>query len=478
MYLRTSFTAILLLSTVFIFAQQDTASLALTTILDMAQRQSIQTREVTQQYQIAEQENKLFTTSLLPQLGANIMAPNFFKTVRQVEQPNGSLALQAVSQNSAAIGLSVSQNIAQTGGRLFVQSNIERFDDFANDYKQYSGIPIRIGLEQPINSFNALKWQKKIAPLRLQEARRVYSMQSEAVNGLAVIYTFEVLLAKKNQQIAKSNQAVNQELLRIAEERLSLGNISQNELLQLQMELNLAQKELSTANFQVEKATSNLWAFLGEESNKPLRIALPEQLYTTKIEEEQALAHAQQYRPELLTIERELLEAEMALNKAKKDYGIQANLFAAIGWVGGNPELPPVYHQAQNQQQLSLQINIPIVDWGRRKAAVSIAREELDLVRQQQVQQLIDFRKDIRQAVLLFNQLQEEVVWAKKGNDIAQERFDITRQRYLLSDISITELTIAQREKDQAQRTYIYALQSYWVAYYDLRRLTGLIFTK
>ncbi|MEL6124330.1 MAG: TolC family protein, partial [Bacteroidota bacterium] len=51
-----------------------------------------------------------------------------------------------------------------------------------------------------------------------------------------------------------------------------------------------------------------------------------------------------------------------------------------------------------------------------------------------------------------------------------------SRQRYVLGAISITDLTIAQREKDAALRSYIQTLRSYWIAFYTIRRLTAYDF--
>ena len=73
-------------------------------------------------------------------------------------------------------------------------------------------------------------------------------------------------------------------------------------------------------------------------------------------------------------------------------------------------------------------------------------------------------------------QLQQEVRLQKDISETAAERFDIARQRYILGDISITDLTIAQREKDQALIAYISSLRSYWTDYYQLRVLTGYDF--
>ena len=53
-----------------------------------------------------------------------------------------------------------------------------------------------------------------------------------------------------------------------------------------------------------------------------------------------------------------------------------------------------------------------------------------------------------------------------------QKGYDITKARYLIGKISITDLNIAQREADQSKSNYVNALWTYWSNYYQLRRLT------
>ena len=61
---------------------------------------------------------------------------------------------------------------------------------------------------------------------------------------------------------------------------------------------------------------------------------------------------------------------------------------------------------------------------------------------------------------------------AQISDDIAARRYDVAKNRYLIGKIDITNLFIAQNEKDQARRSYIAALRTYWEGYYNLRRLT------
>jgi tetratricopeptide (TPR) repeat protein len=60
---------------------------------------------------------------------------------------------------------------------------------------------------------------------------------------------------------------------------------------------------------------------------------------------------------------------------------------------------------------------------------------------------------------------------------LAQRRFDVAYNRYVIARISIDNLYIAQQEKDQARTQYVRALRGYWEAYYrrDGSRSTTLI---
>ena len=60
----------------------------------------------------------------------------------------------------------------------------------------------------------------------------------------------------------------------------------------------------------------------------------------------------------------------------------------------------------------------------------------------------------------------------RKSDEVAQERYTVAQNRYLIGKIDITNLNIALTEKDDAKRSYINALRDYWDAYYNLRRLT------
>lgn len=87
-------------------------------------------------------------------------------------------------------------------------------------------------------------------------------------------------------------------------------------------------------------------------------------------------------------------------------------------------------------------------------------------------QDKITFEQEIITKVNQFEMLRLQIEITKKSDEVAQERYNVAQNRYLIGKIDITNLNIALREKDDAKRSYLQALKSFWTSYYDLRRLT------
>jgi outer membrane protein TolC len=68
--------------------------------------------------------------------------------------------------------------------------------------------------------------------------------------------------------------------------------------------------------------------------------------------------------------------------------------------------------------------------------------------------------------------LQQQLVLAARSDTVAQRRFEVAKNRYLIGKIDITNLQLAQNEKDNARTVYFSTLKSYYVSYFRLRRST------
>ncbi len=453
--------------------QSDLQNLSLDNFLKLAKENSIGGEAAKMDLQSAQLDNAIFKAGLKPQLSAFANFPNFANTFAEAQQPDGTILFPRINNNNSALGLSLSQAIPLTGGRVFVQSNLQRFDDFTNDKIFYNGTPFRIGFSQPLFGFNALKWDKKIQPILLQEAEKKHDADLEIINNDAAELFFNLLTAYENLQIATSNKESNETLLTIAEEKYELGIISKNGLLQLQFELASANKNKKQAEQSVRLASSSIYTFLGKKHNGELITPIaPEVKNLINVDLTIALREGLKNRFEQISYARQQMEADRDVEQAKREGGLQADLSASFGLTRGATNVGDIYSDPQQQQFVQLQLNVPIIDWGAQKSRVTLAQAQSDFLRKNISQNKLQLEANIQQTVDAFNNLQEQLQLNQEMKELAQDRFDITKESFVLGAISITDLTLAQREKDQTAREYIFTLSQYWQNYYELRTMT------
>jgi outer membrane protein TolC len=87
-------------------------------------------------------------------------------------------------------------------------------------------------------------------------------------------------------------------------------------------------------------------------------------------------------------------------------------------------------------------------------------------------QDQVDFEQNVFLQVMQFNLQDDQVNIAATAERIAQSRYDVTKQRFLIGKIDVLNLNDALKEKDSSKRAYIQSLRNYWSYFYTLRQLT------
>ena len=475
------YSAIFFLLMALILSGQDAKQLTLQQVVDMAKNQSIAARQATTTKETKYWEYRNFQSNYKPQLVLDGNLPAFSRSFIQVIQPDGTVLFQPIKNNNSAVGLSLSQNISKTGGLLYATTQLQRFDDFERKNKLYNGTLFAVGFNQPLFRFNPLKWDKKIEPLKYNESQQEYIESLELIALRANNYFFDLLLGQVNLTIAETNLTNTEGILRIAREKFDIGKNSRNEILQLQLENLKAQKAVGTAKRDVEITTLNLRSFIGLQGDEKIQLIAPKSPPTPKggaIDNEKLLKEAFDNRADAIGFQRRLLEAERNLTKAKADNGLNANLNATLGFSNRGARVTDLLNQPQNQQTVSIDFTMPILDWGRSQSRLKTAEANRQLTQYTIEQDKQIFKQEIYTQVTLFDMLRSQLSLTAQADSIASEKYQIAQDRYVLGNLSITDLSIAFTEKDQAKRDFIDALHNIWAAFYRLRWLTLYDFEK
>lgn len=461
------------LFTLSALAQSDTLSLA--DAISIAREHALSAKKARMEYRVAQNRGLYNKAEFKPQVGLRGTLPNFYKTTSAVTQPDGTIHFLPISQDNSSLNLNLSQRLMSTNTLFFAESGLRRYNDFTgNGLQNFNSVPFRIGIEQPLNAFNALKWDRRLYALEEEITRANLDMNREQVSGEVTAVFFDLLAAQVNLEIALTNAGNSEKIYQIALERDKLGKISKSDLLQLELSLNSARQSAVNARREVVRANAGLKKAMGWETgnDRIYAVRAPESFRSTAPDPLEAAEKAWEKRPEQKQLEKLLLETERALELARKNHGWQGSLSATFGWVGTGARFPQSYQLPQVENFVQLTLRVPLLDGGKRKYSVNSAREQQQYAEAEMEFTEQTFKQNVRQLALQFRELNEEVELGARSLEIARERYEIANRRYILNDISITDLSIAFNERDMAWRNYTGLLRAYWVTYYALRQLT------
>ncbi|HNT93107.1 MAG: TolC family protein [Bacteroidales bacterium] len=368
--------------------------------------------------------------------------------------------------------LSLAQNIGLTGGSISLYSDLTYEKNFETDGERYITSPLNVRLTQPLFRYNELKWQKKIEPLKYEEARKTYLRDIENVHMMAVQYFFNLALAQINKEIAETNMQNADTLYQIALGRYNLGTIAEDELLQMELSYLNAGTAINESEMNLRDRELKLRSFLGFNQTVRLELLIPNEIPDLEVDVNEVLKLAEQNNPELIALERQLVEAQSSVAQAKAEKGLNANLTASYGLRDQDPILNMAYDQPNKQQTIRVGFSLPILDWGQGRGRYKMAQSSEELTRVQVEQSRVDFEQNLMLDVHQFNIQNDQVRIAAKSDTVAAKMFEVTKQRFLIGKIDVLELNNADTKKDQNKRSYIQALNNYWTYYYNMRALT------
>ncbi|MCD8165197.1 MAG: TolC family protein [Bacteroides sp.] len=375
--------------------------------------------------------------------------------------------------------LSITQNIPWTGGSLSVDTQLQRLDILGDNKKHtYKSNPVTINYQQSLFGYNSLKWNKRIEPLRFKEAKKEYVETLELVSVRTVTKFFDLARAQSNLRIAQVNFAHADTLYSFAWGRYNIGTVTENEMLQLEINRLTEESNMLNAQVEVDDSMEELRSYLGITEATLIETVINHEVPDLYIEVEEALVKAIENSPDMINMARRRHESESNVAYARSQTGLKADIYAQVGLTQTNEKFREAYQDPQNHQYVEMGIRIPILDWGRGKGRVSVAKSNRDMVYTQVERDRTNFELNILKVVKQFNLQANRLNVAVKTDYTANRRSDVARKLYILGRSTILDMNAAIFEQNTARRNYINALFNYWQLYYTIRSITLYDFEK
>lgn len=454
--------------------QNERITLDLQQTVQLANDSSLSAFRAKNMYMTSYWEHRTFRAERLPSLTLNMTPLRYNRDFTRRYDSEKNIDVYRQQQSLYTYGnLAVQQNLDLTGGTFFIDTELGYIRNFGDQARsQFNSVPIRVGYRQQLIGYNRFRWEKKIAPVKFEKAQKELIAELEKTAETAAGYFFDLAMAQAEYELARENKSNTERLYQIGEEKHKIASIGQADLFTLKLDRVNAQNSLQNAEIRLKRAMFALAAYLNLDKNTHIDIQLPDYPEALVISVDDALMHARKNNPQYLESKQQLLESEQRLDKTKKEAMFNAGITASIGFNQVATTFRDVYRNPLQQDIVGLTLSIPLVDWGVRKGRYNMAKNNLNIAQLTARQNEIRLEEDVIMTVGDFMVQRQLIESAEEAVELAKVAYEQTQERFIIGKADINSLTLSTNRRQQAQRNYVSALQSFWQSYFKIRKLT------
>jgi len=481
------FKKITLLLSVLLFTSifgQEIYQLDLPKCLDIATEKNYQMRRLRENLAVSEFHLLSATNRFKTQVNLYITAPRYTETIRRFEDSLG-VYFSPIQQFDYRTSLEISQALP-TDGRLFISSEIYALEDYETD-RNLVQFSTRIGFSQPLQAFysyNRILSDLRTAELSYEIAQKQLERAKLNINYEVSQAFYGLIAVLEREKIANETLQAQIETTELAQNKYNAGVIAEVEA--LQMEVDLAQ-ELN--NYDIAKvdriAQENFLKQLLEISLKDSIAVISDLGYKiVEVDLNLAIESGLKHRLEIREKEIESELAEIDIRRIRVEGQITGNIFAFYDFIGVSSDaringIPYTFNNAWQELRrrpgnkgISLNIAIPIWDWGVSSANVQAARANYRKTEYSIDNEKVQVEREIRDMVARNKSSLKRLQILEKNIELARRGFEISKNRYARGEIDSQALALDRNRTSNAYLTHLQAYISYKLLLIDLTRKT------
>lgn len=328
---------------------------------------------------IKELNYEIFKYSKYPSLDLNTSLPGYSRSITSVLQPDGSYAFRESNTANSSISLTVDQIIPFTGGQFSLSGSINRLDVFGTrNQTTFSSSWLNFNLSQPLNFYNSYKWENRIqetsrdiAAIELKHKK--YEDIKIFIDKILIFSSLKEKLAFKKENIKRLTSILNGK-----RKLYEFGRIPWENLRELEIKKDTEIRDIKYLEKRVALKLENLnYQFFGEKFHlrkddsiflkdfklclKPLKFYKKSYILNNK---------------KIKDLNRIYFESKRKDLESRKYY--TANLNLGFGYNNSSDEINNVFINPNQRQNISLAINIPILNYNEQEKKIEIERLKRD----------------------------------------------------------------------------------------------------
>lgn len=365
--------------------------------------------------------------------------------------------------NSAG-NINIAQRLPWTDGTLTLtnaltwqQSSIEKFDTITRKFNDN----VRLQFDQPLFTYNRMKLELNTLQLSFENAQLNYNIQMLQLERSVTQQFYTVYNQQMRLQITLeeyNNQKQNFDIIKNKVE----GGLSRLEEL-YQAELNLASSKSSWENAKVslDNAKDNFKILIGMDIFNEVNVLADPVVDSVPVNLDEAIKFALSNRMELRQRQISIENAQSSLIQTMAFNEFVGNLSLSVGLVGDDSNFQNIFQTPTDNEQVTFSLQIPIFDWGERKARIKASQTSIESQKVNYEDQRNTIVQTVRQTYRNLQNLLNQITIAVQNVRNAQLTYDINKERYLNGDLTGMDLNLFQNQLSSKKLDLINAQINY-----------------
>jgi outer membrane protein len=361
-----------------------------------------------------------------------------------------------------------------TNGYLSLNNRVYRYSQLEEDgdrdltyYNRYF-----VQYTQPLFQPNELK-------NNLEEAELDFESAEIEFHGDVMEITEEVareymeLFENAYEQKMQATHIANLDLALAAAQNLVVTNPTRSiDLDQIRVELANARENLQSSQSQFRRQIASLKTELNLPESTEITLDPVVELRPIQVNLQQAIQYARELTPRLRELNIDRRETELQLEETKGRGGFQMDIEFSYGREMNDPVFRQLWRAPSNSYTVDVNAQIPIWDWGQRKARIQaeeISLRRADLEFEQTEAEIVT---ELTNSVREIEELQERVVSMQDNLSLAQGVSRQSLESYRQGTITALDLLSSLRRESDTARNFLEAYTGWRESVQELQEQT------
>lgn len=328
---------------------------------------------------------------------------------------------------------------------------------------------LSLRIEQPLFTYNRTKMQLKELEYALENAKISYALQELNIEKQVTSQFYDVYQKQKDLNTARDEYNNQQQNYEIIKNKVEAGLVAKEELYQAEVNLATSESSVYSAEISFENTKDNFRLLLGISLDENIMVLPNTEIVRVNVDPNEAVKHALEQRMEIRQKQITLEQDVFNIIRAKAENEFKGSISARIGLDALGEKVNNMYDNPTDNEQVGISLNIPIFDWGAKKARVKSSQLAMESNQISFDEEKKTITLDVRQICRNLPTLIRQIEIKKKSIENAEHTYEINLEKYRNGNLTGMELQQYQTQLTNAKQAYTGAIINYKIELLNLK---------